>query len=285
MALKNIIGLDHAVILTRDLDAAAENYRRLGFTLSPRGTHSEKLGTGNYTIMLDPDYIELVGVLQPTPHNAPSRAQLERRGEGIERTAFTAVDSAAGVEEIRARGLAGIGPIDFGRPVTWPDGRQTEAKFRVFQWPLDEAPGGLRIFACQHFTRDAVWVPQWQKHANTARRIARVEILSGDPSADAEHMSRLIDQPAHGEADGVSVVASGGERADFVFLTRDAFERRHAGVPLDGLPASGGAALMLIADDLDAAARAIGPRAARAENAVYAPPAMANGVLIGFVNG
>jgi hypothetical protein len=282
MALKNIIGLDHAVVLVRDLDAAAENFRRLGFTLSPRGTHSEKLGSGNYTIMLDPDYIELLGILQPTPHNAPSRAFLERRGEGVERTAFTAVDSAAGVEEIRAKGLAGIGPIDFGRPVTLPDGKTTEAKFRIFQWPVEEAPAGLRIFACQHLTREAVWVPEWQKHANTARRLDSVEILSADPKADAAQMSRLIDQPAQAEKDGAFVVPSGGDRARFVFVTREAFGRRHADVPLDHLPASGGAALVLVADDLDAAANAIGSSAVRAENIVYAPPALANGALLAF---
>ena len=32
MALKNVVGLDHIVIVVRDLDAAAEHWRRLGFT-------------------------------------------------------------------------------------------------------------------------------------------------------------------------------------------------------------------------------------------------------------
>jgi hypothetical protein len=66
VALKNVIGVDHAVVMARDLDKAAEGWRRLGFTISPRGTHSAHMGTGNYTIMLDPDYIELLGVLGPT---------------------------------------------------------------------------------------------------------------------------------------------------------------------------------------------------------------------------
>ena len=73
MALKNIIGIDHAVVMVRDLDKAAENWKRLGFTVSPRGTHSAHMGSGNYTIMLEPDYIELLGVLAPTEHNAPAR--------------------------------------------------------------------------------------------------------------------------------------------------------------------------------------------------------------------
>lgn len=123
MALQNVVGIDHAVVVVKDLDKAAENWRRLGFNVSPRGTHSAKMGTGNTTIMLDQDYIELLGVLAETEHNTPTRAFLAKRGEGIERIAFTAVDSAAGAEEIRARGYEPVGPTDFERPVTMPDGR------------------------------------------------------------------------------------------------------------------------------------------------------------------
>ena len=36
MALKNVIGIDHAVVMVKDLDKAAENYKRLGFTVSLR---------------------------------------------------------------------------------------------------------------------------------------------------------------------------------------------------------------------------------------------------------
>src|ERR1700753_3611537 len=129
--------------MVRDLDAAAANWRRLGFTLSPRGTHSAQMGTGNYTIMLDPDYIELLGVLAPTEHNAPTRALLEKR-KASERVAFPASDAAAGAEEIRARGAIPIGPTDFERPVTMPDGTMSAAKFRTFHWPVAEAPAGLR---------------------------------------------------------------------------------------------------------------------------------------------
>jgi len=66
--------------------------------------------------MLDPDYIELLGVLVETEHNIPTRKFLARRGEGIERVAFTAIDAAAGAGEIRARGYAALGPtISSGR--------------------------------------------------------------------------------------------------------------------------------------------------------------------------
>lgn len=285
MALNHIVGVDHAVVLVRDLAQAAETWRRLGFTVSPRGTHSPQMGTGNHTIMLGEDYIELIAVLAETPQNAPSRALLARRGEGLERIAFTATDAAAGADELRARGLAALGPIDFGRPVTLPDGGEAEARFKVFLWPIEEAPAGLRIFACQHLTREAVWLPALQRHANTARRLLRIEVLSAAPQADAAHLARLIDGAAVAEPDGAERVESGGGRAAFVFLTRDALSRRHPAVPLDGLPESGGAGLVMVADDLAAAAAAIGPAALRSGTSVAVPPAAANGVLVSFVAG
>ena len=73
MTIKSIAGIDHAVVVVKDLDAAAANWKQLGFTISPRGTHSAHMGTGNYTIMLGEDYMELLGVLNATEHNAPSR--------------------------------------------------------------------------------------------------------------------------------------------------------------------------------------------------------------------
>ncbi|NDG47893.1 MAG: VOC family protein, partial [Rhodospirillales bacterium] len=49
--IPTILGLDHVVIAVRDLDAAAAQWAALGFHLSPRGTHSEHMGSGNYTMM------------------------------------------------------------------------------------------------------------------------------------------------------------------------------------------------------------------------------------------
>ena len=283
MALKNIVGIDHAVVVVRDLGDAAENWRRLGFTVSPRGTHSAKMGTGNYTIMLSADYIELLGVLSETDHNAPTRAFLARRGEGIERIAFTALDAAAGAEEIRARGYAALGPTDFERPVTMPDGTISAARFRTFQWPIAEAPGGVRIFACQHQTRETVWIPQLQQHANAARCLRHALVVSPEPANDAAHMARLIDRDMLTEPDGAVIVASGSDRADFVFLTRNQLGRRYPGVPLTELPERGCAGLVLATGDIAACATAVGKAGARTSGGVIVNPATANGVLLVFV--
>jgi hypothetical protein len=282
MALRNVIGIDHAVVMVKDLDQAADNYRLLGFTLSPRGTHSAHMGTGNYTIMFDPDYMELLGVLQPTEHNAPARTFLDKRGEGIERIAFTAVDSAAGAEEISGRGFVPIGPTDFERPVTMPDGTLSAAKFRTFQWPTAEAPGGVRLFACQHKTHETVWIPELMKHANGAKRLKQVLIVSPEPAEDAAHLSRMIDIEGRSERDGAVAVPSGGDRADFVFLTRDQLGKRYPEVSLAGLPERGGAGLA-IAADLASAEKALGATGIRSGGGICVPPAAGNGTLLAFV--
>jgi Glyoxalase-like domain len=283
VALKNLIGIDHAVVVVANLDKAAQVWKRLGFTISPRGTHSASLGTGNHTIMLDPDYIELLGVLTDTGHNAPTRDFLQQRGGGIERIALTATDAAAGAEEIRARGLAPLGPIDFERPVALPDGSMSAARFRVFQWPVAEAPGGVRIFACQHKTRHTVWIPELMTHANGAKRLREVLIVTPEPAMAGAHLSRMIDRDAQSEPDGTVTVASGSDRADFVFLTKDWLSRRYPGVSLAGLPERGGAGLVLAASDLAATERALGPSGLRSGAGLCVPPAEATGTLLAFV--
>lgn len=283
MTMATIVGLDHIVVLTRDLAAAAVRWEALGFTVSPRGLHSESMGTANNTIMLAEDYIELMGVVADTERNKPSRDFLARRGEGIERAAFTGTNADDGVAELIKRGFAAVGPYDFSRPVDLPDGTKSAASFRTFLWPVNERPGGLRVFACQHLTRETVWLPHLMTHANTATRITRVEMLSSDPAAAAKHMGHLIDRPVEREADGALRVATGGRRGDFVFLDRATLARRHEGIAIDGLPEEGAVTLGLGCRDDKAAARAIGARAAVVRDGIVkVAPAEANGAILEF---
>jgi hypothetical protein len=279
--MRSIVGLDHVVVLVRDLAAGATRWEGLGFTVAPRGLHSAAMGTANHTIMLGEDYIELIAVVAATERNLQSREFLEQRGEGIERAAFTGTDADECVAELKARGFAALGPFDFSRPVDMPDGRKTAASFRTLLWPVEERPGGLRIFACQHLTREAVWIPALQRHANTALRLDRIEMLASDPKAAAAHMGRLIDRPAEALADGALRVATGSGRADFVFLDRATLARRHAGVSLTGIPEEGGITLSVVVRDLAAAARAVAARAAVVTaDVVKVAPADANGVIL-----
>ena len=283
MTMKSIIGLDHVVVMTKNLTDAAKRWEGLGFTIAPLGMHTAAMGTANHTIMLGPDYLELIGVVAETERNVASRDFLAKRGEGIERAAFTGTDADAGVAELKARGFAALGPYDFGRAVDLPDGRQVEAKFRTFLWPVEERPGGLRIFACQHLTREHVWMHELTRHANTATRIDRVEMLSKDPMSAAAHMGRLIDRPVEKVGDGALKVVTGAGRGDFIFLDRTALERRHQGVSLAGIPDEGAVTIAVRVADAGAAAKAVGPRAVvKTPGVVKVAPAEANGVILEF---
>jgi len=281
MSLKHILGLDHVVVTVRDLDAAAEQWRGLGFTVSPRGTHSPILGTGNYTIMFGDDYVELLGILTETEQNQPTRDYLAKR-EGLERAAFTTDDAAAGAEELKSRGFPALGPIHFGRPVELPGGGTGEARFNVFRWPLEEQPGGLRIFACQHLTRETVWIPELQSHANGASRLVRLEVLAADPKAAAEHLARLIDEPARTDRDGW-LVPSGGKRADVLFYDAAGFARRYPQAVREGAAPEGAVALVVASDNLDGAKVALGRHAVAHDGAVSVAASAANGIVLSFV--
>lgn len=281
MPLKHVLGVDHVMVTVRDLDASAETWRRLGFTVSPRGTHSPHLGSGNYTIMFGEDYVELLGILAETEHNKPMRDFLRQR-EGVERIAFTTDDAAAGVREVQAKGFDADGPVHFGRPVDLPGGAVGEARFNVFRWPLDQAPGGIRIFACEHLTRDAVWVPAWQRHANGTQRILRIEVLTGDPAAAAAQLGRLIDRPAMAEGDAHRV-ASGGTRADFLFYDAAGFARRYPDAVRQGAAPEGAVALVLATSDIAAAGRALAATGVSHGAAVSAPAHAANGIIVSFI--
>ena len=240
--LPTLAGLDHLVVAVRDLDAAAAEWAALGFTLSPRGTHSAHVGSANYTMMFGKDYLELLAVIVPQPHNQALRDFLAKR-EGLERAAFTTTDAAAGADALRARGVDSQGPLHFGRPVPMPDGTSAEARFSVFRWPPGAYAAGLGIFACQHHTPEAVWVPSLQRHANGVTRIKRALAATRDPGAAAAKLAAAIDGAARQEGD-FHLVATGPGRAEIGFAQREVIARL-AQVDAAALPEEGGAAMVL----------------------------------------
>src|SRR6202158_4747448 len=165
-----------------------------------------------------------------------------------------------------------------------PDGPLVGAKFRIFQWPLSEAPAGLRIFACQHKTRETVWISELMKHANGAKRLRQALVVSPEPAKDAAHLARLIDREVKAEPDGAIAVPSGSDRADFIFLTKDQLGRRYPKISLAGLPERGGAGLVLATSDLAAAEKAAGSSGVRSGAAICVAPAAANGALLAVIS-
>jgi catechol 2,3-dioxygenase-like lactoylglutathione lyase family enzyme len=159
----HVTGIDHVVVAVADLDVAVRRWTSLGFTVSPRGFHSDGLGTANHTLMLDQGYVELLGVVQPTAANAWLRAVLAS-GRGLCAVAAATPDALALHTAWHATGFT-VQPVQhFGRAVMRPHGVE-QAHFTT----VDLAPGalpGADLFACQQHTPQWVWLPELTHHAN-----------------------------------------------------------------------------------------------------------------------
>lgn len=204
---EHLTGIDHCVILVRDLDTAAATWRRLGFTLSPRGTHSAHMGSANHTIMLQRDYFELLGIINPTDHNTTWREEIAR-GEGLSAVALQTDDADKALAEIRGLGIAAGDVVAFSRPVDLPGGGQADAAFRVTNFPADLLPG-MHLFVCGQLTRQTVWIPALMDHANGAQGLAALVMACADPDKAAAGWAKVFGRSAIATIPGGTKVSTG----------------------------------------------------------------------------
>lgn len=192
MGAHGIDGIDHLVIAVRDLDRARDTYAKLGFTVTPRGRHTE-LKSINHTLMFGADdYVELLGVEEPHPVTAGYTEFLKTR-EGIASVALKTADARDAQRQLSAAGLTLAEAVDFGRPVDLPEGKR-DARFTITPIDRDRTPGGA-AFLCQHHTRDVVWRPEHVTHANGAKGLAALLVAADDPDPAASAWAQLFGTP------------------------------------------------------------------------------------------
>ena len=187
-----MLTLDHAIVFTRDLAAAARQYERLGFFVTPRGGHPS-LGTANHTIMLDRNYLELLTVVVPGPGNDNWAAAMAKGG-GFGGLAFGTRDARATQASLHARGVAVPEVVDFERPVVLPNGT-VAARFSVAHLPDDASPA-VPAFFCQQHTPEYVWRPEYQRHPNTAFAVVGLTVVAREPAHLAPAYERLLGRAA-----------------------------------------------------------------------------------------
>jgi hypothetical protein len=276
MSIASVSGIDHVVVLARDLDAALDRFARLGFTVSPRGRHSEHIGTANHTIMLRDDYVELLGVLRPTEANARWRAALARR-EGLDTIALRTQSAARTAAELAALGFPGSAPLHFSRPI---EGGK-EAAFNVTLFPPEATPQ-LNVFVCEHLTRASVWLPELMEHANGAVALASVTVVSDDLDGLPGAYERLLGAGRATRSDDDVVVDTGS--APIRFSRQEVFAGRYPGIRLVEAAPPYPAALGFRVRDLTATKRALaGVHTIELGPALCVPPEGACGVLVEFV--
>src|SRR6185437_15536134 len=176
-------GIDHVIIAVEDLERARLAWTRLGFTLTPRGRHLQQ-GTGNYCIMFERDYLELLGAVDAAQTSGGLDAFL-RQGEGLRGLAFATRSGEATAAELARRGLHPTPPRDLARQLELPEG-SVLPRFKLTSLPPEEMPA-LSAFICQNLTPELVRRPQWLAHPNGVTAIAGVTIMveATEPLRDA----------------------------------------------------------------------------------------------------
>jgi Glyoxalase-like domain len=221
--MQHVLGLDHVVILARELDRAEARLRKLGFRPTPRGVHSAHMGTANTTVVFaDGTYLEVLGVMDPTDNNLAVRAVLAER-EGPYGLAFKTDDAGAAAAEFAEAGIGAGAALDFARPVALPAGAR-EAAFRVARTDPRHTPGSW-LFVCQHRTPEVTWRADHLEQDNAACGIAEVIGIAENLAIVKEAYSRIFGNRVKFQEGGVTIRAG---RARIIFLPSSAFAARFA---------------------------------------------------------
>ncbi|PIJ48500.1 hypothetical protein BL250_15925 [Erwinia sp. OLTSP20] len=197
--------LDHVVINVADkLDEASNLYQRLGFQLSARGHHT--LGSSNHLAIFGENYLELLGY---EPGQGDKRKDLWQAPAGLTGLVWKTHSADSEFRHLKQHDLDGDPPASFSRPVTLPDGQQTDARFRTVRLRPSLVPNG-RSFFCQHDTPAAVWQTAWQQHPNGVRHITEFVIVAQQPASAAAVYRRLFgDAFIEHERDGSLAIHAG----------------------------------------------------------------------------
>src|SRR4051812_35083933 len=114
-------GFDHIVHAVRDLTAAAELYRRLGFTVGARNQHP--WGTHNHVVQLPGFFIEILTLAEPEKLGDDGFSRLFgafnrdflAAGDGLSMLLLNSTDAAADAHAFRAKGIAKSDVMRFER--------------------------------------------------------------------------------------------------------------------------------------------------------------------------
>jgi hypothetical protein len=282
-------GPDHIVHVARDLDALSDTYARAGFTVGVRNMHP--FGTHNRIIQLDDFYFELLTIAEPKriqPHGpnafsfgAYNRDFLEAH-EGLSMLLLKSSDAAADARAFDAAGIGGFKTFDFAREGKRPDGSVVKLSFSL-AFAQDRASPEVRFAVCQHHYPENFWNPEFQRHANGAKRLLGVILVADRPADHAAVVRALAGGAApKSGADGISVPTPNGE---ITVTTPAAFRARFGVAPAivgEGMALN---ALRMGVADLDATSAVLqrGSVAVdRHDGCIVVPAAAASGATLVF---
>jgi catechol 2,3-dioxygenase-like lactoylglutathione lyase family enzyme len=186
-------GLDHVVHAVRDLAAAAELYRRLGFTVGARNRHA--WGTHNHLVQLPGFFVELLTVAEPEKLGSDGFSALFgtfnriflKEQEGLSLLILESADAPADAARFRSAGIGVSDAMRFEREGKRPDGGTVKVGFSL-AFARDAKAPSVGFAVCQQHFPENFWNPAFQRHANTASGIEAAVLVAENPS---EHRAFL----------------------------------------------------------------------------------------------
>jgi glyoxalase-like protein len=180
-------GLDHIVHAVRDLDAAADLYRRLGFTVGARNRHP--WGTHNHLVQLPGFFIELLAVVEPDKLGGEGFAALFgtfnrlflTRQQGLSFMMLESDDACADAAAFRHAKIAASDALTFEREGTGPDGSTVKVGFSL-AFARDARAPDVGFAVCQQHYPENFWNPAFQHHANSVCGIAGAVLVAENPT-------------------------------------------------------------------------------------------------------
>jgi hypothetical protein len=239
-------GLDHVVAAVGDLDAAAETWMRLGFTVTPRARHP--WGTENRLIQLDGSFVELLtigeaaAIPEPTAtafsFGAFNRDFLAAHGDGLSMLVLESADQDADRAAFARAGLATFEPFGFERVAVSPEGEHRQVGFDLtftgFTGAGRDGVPDLGFFTCRQRFPENFWRAEYQSHPNTARRLDAVVLVAPDPSDFHEGLSAFAGvREFHATSAGIVLPTP---RGTIEVVTPAAFRWRYGAAALPQTP-------------------------------------------------
>lgn len=180
-------GLDHIVHAVRDLDAAADFYRRAGFTVSARNIHP--WGTHNHIVQFPGFFIEVLTVGEPEKLKGDGLArifgvanqQAIARGDGFSMLALESGDIEADIADFRTRGIGISAALPFSREAKLPDGKIVTVGFTL-AFAHDELSPHAGFFAIKHRDATMFYKKELQRHPNGASGVLGAVMVADNPT-------------------------------------------------------------------------------------------------------
>ena len=230
--------IDHLMFGAFDVERASDEWRALGFTVGPL-TQTPAMGFRNRRVLFRQatpfaaNFIEVIQLTRPSSevhrvlrHLNPGLQRGEQGANALIFATRSADEACAYYEDVAATDPAsGLQPepVMIGDyPSAGPDGAPIQVRFRNCLLPNLQMPIPVSLSQIQSW--DFYQNEVWMKHANAARSMTGVTVVSAALDADIARYEWLLCRSSERESSDVAHIAPGD--VQLTLMTAAAFNRR-----------------------------------------------------------